>query len=156
MTTIAYKDGVFAYDSRRCSGSTIVDDEFNKCLEANNVMFFITGAVCDAKKLIAGYFGEAVEGIVECAALVFDSGTVALIGWNQDSGVWVDALPIMKPYCIGSGADHAWTALDMGASAVQAVEMAMKRDVSTGGRVRTFKIPGFEPDRAMLDYPVED
>lgn len=156
MTTIAYKDGVFAYDSRRCAGSKIVDNDFEKCIESGGVMFFITGAVCDAKKLIAGYFGEPISGVVECSALAFDSGNVLLLGWQQDEGVWVDNLPIMKPYALGSGSDHAWTAMDMGASAAQAVEMAMKRDTFTGGRVRTFKIPGFEPDRSILDYPVED
>jgi len=43
-------------------------------------------------------------------------------------------------FAIGSGQDHALTAMDCGLSAKEAIKMAAKRDVNTGGRVRTFKI----------------
>ena len=44
------------------------------------------------------------------------------------------------PYAIGSGADHAFTAMDCGCSAKEAVQMAVKRDTCTGGRIRSFKL----------------
>jgi hypothetical protein len=39
-------------------------------------------------------------------------------------------------YAIGCGSDHAITAMDMGATAYQAVQMAAKRDTGTGGTIR--------------------
>lgn len=140
MTTIAYKDGVIAYDSRSCSGTTIIDDDFDKRIEQDGVSFFITGAVCDAPKLMAAYFGQKQESQVECSALVVDDGKLKLVGVDNDSGLWEEVLPPNKPYSIGSGSSHAWTAMDMGATAYQAIGLAMKRDSCTGGNIRTFQI----------------
>ena len=155
MTTIAYKDGVIAYDSRRCSGSTIADDDYEKCIERGGISFWFTGCVADIDDLINVYFGAEPRQNIECTALVWDGETLHICSVSNESGFWREPLSLYKPYAMGSGNYHAWTAMDMGASAAQAVEMAMKRDTYTGGRVRTFKIPGFEPDRAILDYPVE-
>jgi hypothetical protein len=41
------------------------------------------------------------------------------------------------PPHLGSGSDHAMTALDMGATAAESVKMAKTRDISIGGVVRT-------------------
>lgn len=57
MTTIAYKDGVIAYDSRVTRSGTIVSDNAPKCQVVDGVSFFLSGAVCDEKALIAAYFG---------------------------------------------------------------------------------------------------
>ncbi|MNI98876.1 hypothetical protein D3C73_1578140 [compost metagenome] len=45
-----------------------------------------------------------------------------------------------RPYAIGSGTPYAFAAMDMGASAEKAVEMAARRDTSTGGTIRTLRI----------------
>ena len=37
MTTIAYKDGVIAYDSRVTRGDLITDDDCDKCIERDGV-----------------------------------------------------------------------------------------------------------------------
>lgn len=42
-----------------------------------------------------------------------------------------------KYYAIGSGAAHAITAMDCGKSARQAIQMAIKRDHNSGGRIVT-------------------
>lgn len=156
MTTIAYKDGVIAYDSRSCSGSTITDDDYEKCVERNGVLFWVTGCVSDIEDLISIYFGAEPRANIDCTALVWDGETLHKCSVDDNTGLWRETISMYKTLAMGSGYHHAWTAMDMGASAAQAVEMAMKRDTFTGGRVRTFKIPGFEPDRAILDYPVED
>lgn len=41
---------------------------------------------------------------------------------------------------IGNGSPFALTAMDMGSAAAEAVEMAKKRDTSTGGQVRKLVI----------------
>lgn len=51
-----------------------------------------------------------------------------------------------RPFAIGSGRDFALAAMDMGASAKEAVEAAAKRDVYTGGTIRTLII-----DKGMAD-----
>lgn len=53
--------------------------------------------------------------------------------------VWVE-----RPFAIGSGRDFALAAMDMGATAKEAVEMAAKRDVYTGGTIRTVIIDSGE------------
>tara|TARA_R110000796_G_scaffold143647_3_gene260326 strand:- start:411 stop:617 length:207 start_codon:yes stop_codon:yes gene_type:complete len=41
---------------------------------------------------------------------------------------------------LGSGADHAYTAMDCGLSAKEAVKKAAYRDCGTGGRIRSYTI----------------
>lgn len=47
MTTIAYKDGVIAYDSQITRGNTITYDDYEKCVERNGVRLICSGAVSD-------------------------------------------------------------------------------------------------------------
>lgn len=142
MTTVAYKDGVVAFDSRQTAGNTILDDDFDKRRARDGVSFFISGKTGDVPKLMDAWFGAKVEGPVDVTALVVEGGELWLCSWTDGDGLWKVRLPLDKPYSIGSGQDHAWTAMDLGCTAAQAVKMAMKRDVSTGGKVRTFKIKG--------------
>lgn len=140
MTTIAYKDGVIAYDSRICNGSAIQHDDFEKCQERDGVRFVLTGYVCDYSKLVGAWFSEPVVGIVECSALVFDGKSLCYAAYNAEHGLCKTPIWLDRPYVLGSGSDHAMTAMDMGSTAAEAVEMAKKRDASTGGQVRTLVI----------------
>jgi 20S proteasome alpha/beta subunit len=74
MTTIAYKDGIIAYDSRAVKGDVIMDDDFDKCEEYNNHYFFYTGDPCDIDMLIHKYFGEEInKEEINCEVIVVDS-----------------------------------------------------------------------------------
>jgi ATP-dependent protease HslVU (ClpYQ) peptidase subunit len=145
MTTIAYKDGVIAYDSRETLGSTIMDDDCEKCQTSGGVQFLCTGSTPDYPALIAGYFGEVVTGSVEASGLAIDDGVLSLIGHDRKTGFWKDQLRLDNPFAIGSGSHFALTAMDMGATAAEAVEMAKKRDTSTGGLVRTLIVASDQP-----------
>lgn len=140
MTTIAYKDGVVAYDSRCTRGTTILDDDANKLHVVKEVSFLCTGATCDFAALIDGFFGNDAPNAVEASALAWDGTTLWLVGHDDKTGAWKDALELDRPHTIGSGANHALTAMDMGANAYKAVEMAAKRDTSTGGKIKTLII----------------
>lgn len=140
MTTIAYKDGVIAYDSRICSGSSITHDDFEKCQEVKGIKFVLSGYVCDYSKLIGAWFGEPVTSLVEAAAMAFDGAALWYVAYDEKEGLCKTPIWLERPYVIGSGSDHAVTAMDMGATAVEAVEMAKKRDTSTGGQVRTLVV----------------
>jgi ATP-dependent protease HslVU (ClpYQ) peptidase subunit len=69
-----------------------------------------------------------------------DSGALVLIGHDKKTGFWKDRLRPDNAFALGSGSHFALTAMDMGATAAEAVEMAKKRDTSTGGLVRTLVI----------------
>lgn len=135
MTTIAYKDGVIAYDSRQVRNGSIVSDACSKCEVVNGVMFFLSGAVCDEKALIAAYFGKPSKDPVESSGFVVDGGNLLLVGHCDKTGVWRQSLDRANPDAIGSGSPYAMAAMDMGATAEEAVRAAMKRDIYTGGEV---------------------
>lgn len=140
MTTIAYKNGIIAYDSRRCAGDTIVDDDYEKRVDSDGATFFFTGAVAEIPEFILVYFGGQPRAALDGTAMVVDGGKVWLASIDKEIGFWKEEVYAEKPYAIGSGAMSAWTAMDMGASAEHAVKMAKKRDKCTGGRVRTFEV----------------
>ncbi|MEC4239138.1 proteasome subunit beta [Pseudomonas sp. DSV-1] len=136
MTTIAYKDGVIAYDSRQTRNDRIVSDNASKCQVVSGVSFFLSGAVCDEKALIAAYFGTPSPVPVECSGYVVDDGNLMMVGHDDKTGIWKQELELSNPDAIGSGASYALAAMDMGASAEGAVRAAMKRDIYTGGTIR--------------------
>ena len=142
MTTIAYKDGVIAYDGRQTRNDRIVSDSAAKCQVVDGVSFFLSGAVCDEKALIAAYFGTASPVPVECSGYVVDSGKLLMVGHDDKTGIWKQELDPCSHDAIGSGSAYALAAMDMGASAEYAVKAAMKRDIYTGGEVRLFRWTG--------------
>lgn len=142
MTTIAYKNGVIAHDTRQTRNGTIVSDECSKCQVVEGVSFFLSGAVCDEAALIAAYFGTPSQVPVECSGYAVDGGNLLLVGHDDKTGVWRQELDPSNPDAIGSGSAYAIAAMDMGASAEQAVRAAMKRDIYTGGKVVTFRVAG--------------
>jgi len=140
MTTIAYKDGVIAYDGRQTRNDRIVSDSASKCQVVDGVSFFLSGAVCDEKALIAAYFGTPSPVPVECSGYAVDGGKLLMVGHDENTGIWKQELDLANPDAIGSGAQYAIAAMDMGASAEDAVRAAMKRDIYTGGKIRSLRI----------------
>nr|WP_319527788.1 proteasome subunit beta [Pseudomonas laurentiana] len=139
MTTIAYKGGVIAYDSRITRGTIIDYEDYEKLVEVKGIKFVLAGATADFPRLIDAYFGAPVTNI-DASALAVDGETVWCVGHNDTDGLWKFEVLPDRPYAIGSGTTHALTAMDMGANAFQAVEMAAKRDTSTGGKIRTLMV----------------
>ena len=140
MTTIAYKDGIVAYDSRSTSGNMIRSDREDKHRSVGGKHFFSSGPVSDAEDLIALYLGLAAETKdLEGSVLVVDSGK--LFSASIDDGVFFkQPLSLKEPYALGSGTPFAYTAMDLGCDAITAVKMAAKRDMNTGGRTRKYVI----------------
>ena len=88
--------------------------------------------------LIALWFGEEIEITPNAHGLVICDDVLWEIGYEDE---FIKLLFETEGYyAFGSGDLHALTAMDLGASAVEAVEMAMKRDVYTGGEIRTRSI----------------
>jgi 20S proteasome alpha/beta subunit len=143
MTTIAYKDGVIAYDSRVTRGSLIDYDDFEKLVYRDGHRFLFTGSGCDFPALIDEYLGlKLSDKPLEASGVVITNGRLYQIGHDAESGFWIDEVWSERTYAAGSGRDFALAAMDMGATAKEAVELATRRDVYTGGVIRTLVIGG--------------
>jgi len=135
MTTIAVKDGIVAYDSQIVNGSNISTLNFDKHkTDRDGNHYFLSGTVGDYQKFI-----NRIDN-VECSAIFVskDGLTIKEIHYNKNDG-YFDMLP-SETHSIGTGETYAMGAMDAGATAKQAVKIAKKRDLYTGGKIRTFKI----------------
>lgn len=145
MTTIAYKDGKIAYDSRMLRGGKIIDDDHDKhtvaTFQGRTAHFFGSGSVADINKLIEAYVVKDCSEDLNASCLVVEDGEIYEIG--SGDGYW--EVFVTEPCTsIGSGSDHAFTAMDLGLSAENAVHMSIKRDASSGGTVRVFDIESMQ------------
>lgn len=143
MTTIVYRDGVIAYDSRLTAGGLITTDSHDKHLVVQGHHFFWSGAHADVQAFVDWFFGSKPDSVPDLSALVMaPSGQVWVTSCNSTDGLWKAPVPLNRPYAIGSGSPYAWGAMDMGADAIKAVRVAAGRDTGTGGKIRSFKVGG--------------
>ena len=142
MTTIAYRNGIIAYDSRATRGDLIATDNREKRREKNGVIFVLSGRQDHIEAMMSLWFGEEIEIEPNSHGFVIAENVLWEIGYDEDFVKLI--FDPAEYHAFGSGDYHAITAMDMGASAVEAVQMAMKRDVYTGGEIRTIKGVGYE------------
>ena len=136
MTTIAYKDGIIAADGRILdSNQGIVTDRGQKIFIRDGIVFSFAGAVPDWHKFMDSWHDPEKGKNLDMNAFVWDGRVMWYCG-STDAGIWKDQ--VNEPRAIGSGADHAITAMGLGLCAKNAVKMAAKRDSRTGGRILTF------------------
>lgn len=140
MTTIAYRDGVLAADTLCCFGNSR-DGFATKAVKRGPYLAAASGAVAAMGRFLdwvrGGLQGEpppmpdgdhTTFGIIVCpdgSCLTFGPS-----GWERTKA---------DTYAIGSGADYAQGALAMGASAEEAVRIAMQFDVKTGGEITVIR-----------------
>lgn len=141
MTTIAYKDGKLAFDSKVTAGGTHTGfmtkgKKTSKfliagCGSCEDLQAFIdwmdAGGVVADKKL----FGLA-DREVDMAALVVNKKNMVFHYEGRLYPYEVNS----EYHAMGSGADFALGAMASGSSAQQAVRIASKLDTSTGGVVK--------------------
>lgn len=146
MTTIAYRDGTMAADSRgyagncaslgtkskirKCPDGTLVGCSSNKPGQTEAVMaWFMAGA--DLSKVPD--FGAIGP---DFTLLVVRADGTALYG----DGLFHLSGPLTAPFfAVGSGRGPAYGAMEMGASAQRAVEVACLHDVWSGGPIETLQ-----------------
>lgn len=143
MTSIALdKDGLVAYDSRVTVNGTILDDNFNKHIKRNGVHYFICGCPADAEFLISAVEGrqqDSYPDTLDVYAIIYKDGRFCTAGIGSAEGYYFQEERKGCSLAAGSGEKHLLTAMDMGADAKEAVRMAIKRDSSSGGRIRTMQ-----------------
>jgi ATP-dependent protease HslVU (ClpYQ) peptidase subunit len=143
LTTIVYRDGIMAADGRVTLGQLVVTDNCQKIKKlSDGALFALTGDDALWENLIEWL--EACEpdtappqGKDFTAILVDTSGNLTVYEGNTDRFV-----PWYGEYAaFGSGSDVAYGALEMGATAEQAVAAAIRRNTNTGGTIQV-ETPG--------------
>lgn len=141
MTTIAYRDGVLAADTRMTINGCM-DGSQVKIVRRGPVMAAASGTAAMCQRFRDWFTGGMVgdppaaqhEQVSDWSywGLIFHGDTI--LCW-QGPG-WVR---VVAPYfATGSGAEYATGAMAHGATAEEAVRAAMAHDTSTGGEVMVF------------------
>ena len=134
MTTIAYKhkDGIVAFDSRLVAGGIIVTDERYKAKSNGECLFVFSGDVSDFEEFVKDYPNIDPNYHYQVQGALLKNGEVYHV--SNDEGIFSEML-IDFDFAWGSGAEYAYTAMDCGLGAIEAVEKAKLRDIHTGGDV---------------------
>lgn len=135
MTTIAYRDGVMAADSRAYSGSKVPIGEKVKIRRLDDgTLIGASTSTCGAGTWVLDWYEGGCIAKAGDAELLPDKFDLLVV--HPDGRVFIASDhavlsgPLTTPYiAIGSGNEYALGALAHGATAVQAVEAACTLDV---------------------------
>lgn len=141
MTTIAYRDGVMAVDSRGSCSGWKVDDASQKIVRGKDgTIYAWSGDFAGAWPLVQKLLqGEAIEKTPAGTRIVVlpPKGDLTVY---EEAGWFPHPRDLMCAW--GSGFPPALAALYMGASPKRAVEIAAMIDTDTGGPVVVMKSRG--------------
>lgn len=142
LTTIAYRDGVMAADGRVTVGQLIVTDTCHKITKLSDGALF---ALCGDDRLEQALIAwlEACDPEVMppqgkdfTAVLVDTQGVLSTFeGSGDDFVTWGGEYA-----AFGSGQDIAYGAMEMGATADQAVAAAIRRNTHSGGLIQVEQV----------------
>ena len=150
MTTIAVKDGIMVGDGRCSLGSTVIKDDMVKVFWINNHLMggagrarsISTFAQWLQKHTDYTIVNQEVGDLVDLIPPVLqdDEEFTALVLTPDKQVLMYDGNVALNlghdvPASIGSGSVFAIAAMDASASAEDAVKIAMKRDVYSGGEI---------------------
>lgn len=151
MTTIAYKDGVIAYDSQCTRDHVVISTTDNKKHETEKYIYFCAGALDEIVQFIDFHEnGTKYFQVIGVNSFIVDKETNKVFY----SGVANESTPLGEPdlrlwkheinydelNAIGSGWEIAFTAMDLGMSAEEAVIYTATKDIYTGGKINTFSV----------------
>jgi ATP-dependent protease HslVU (ClpYQ) peptidase subunit len=158
MTTIAYRDGVLAADSQVTWGPTVMPCKIKKISRLpNGSLYGFCGTVelgeIMRRSLVeigSAEGGGVLEDRRDLDKEAFEGVIIQPDGETLffENRTWIR---MDVPYlAMGTGKEHAYGALALGASAKQAVKAAVKLDPNSGGRVISLEIP-FEGKRSYVE-----
>ena len=155
MTTIAVKGGVMVGDGRCSLGSTVIKDDMVKVFWINNHLMggagrarsISTFAQWLQKHTDYTIVNQEVGDLVDLIPPVLqdDEEFTALVLTPDRQVLMYDGNVALNlghdvPASIGSGSVFAIAAMDAGSSAEDAVKIAMKRDVYSGGEITAVQL----------------
>lgn len=139
MTTIAYRDGIIAYDSLITCQGVVAYKNYDKSRFVDGVRFFIAGAIPDFDILINDWFSTKSKGVSGSALVVDGDNDIYECSYSQGK-MWKEKLIKDNYMAIGSGWQFALMAMDLGLSAEDAVKKASERCIYTGGEVNVYRV----------------
>ena len=137
MTTIVYSNNEMAWDSRITAGGKITTDNAQKRYTVAGRTFWCAGTVGDMQEFCDSFESRRVGRELDVQAFVLDAGKLFISATEEDR-IWTS--PVVDSRAIGSGCEHAITAIDCGKTPAEAIKLAAKRDTYTGGKIRTQKL----------------
>jgi len=155
LTTIAVKDGIMVGDGRCSLGSTVIKDDMVKVFWVNNHLMggagrarsISTFAQWLQKHTDYTIVNQEVGDLVDLIPPVLqdDEEFTALVLTPDKQVLMYDGNVALNlghdvQASIGSGSVFALAAMDAGASAEDAVKIAMKRDVYSGGEITVVQL----------------
>lgn len=145
MSTVAYRGGVLAADSRAYGGKYAATPGAKRKLYRlpdGSILGVVSGIVGFSERFAAWLESGAVPDKFGDGEQAFKA---LLVRPSCKVFLYVDSLYPSGPidsefYAVGSGDDYALGAMACGCSAVQAVEIAARFDPHTGGEVLELKV----------------
>lgn len=138
MTTIAYRDGVLAADTLSSSSGTVAGYQ-TKIYRERGLLLGGAGSVAAFER-----FRDWIRsGMAGDCPLQKDIGNMFVITPDGRCTMWCDDGPFRITadfWALGSGELLALGAMEVGASAAEAVRAAIKHDTRSGGDVTTLRL----------------
>jgi len=142
MTTIAFNDKEFAYDSRVTADGIVLTDEDEKAVQIEGAYYIGVGIAYEIDKLISAHLGKEdipEDFSPECLVYKVVKGEGVYQIGVHDEGIYCH-LTKYGNYSCGTGEHFALAAMDLGKSPKEAVEYAKTRCIYTGGKVKVIKL----------------
>ncbi|AUR94148.1 nucleophile aminohydrolase [Vibrio phage 1.193.O._10N.286.52.C6] len=154
MTTITYRAGVMCSDSQATRGDFIDNKNTTKVYEVGGSLIGISGNAISAKKFV-DWFADMTEHSTAQEAFPHVNVTLpeklveedfhALVVYPDQTAYEFfgcdNVIECSEEYAaVGSGMLYALCAMDAGADAEEAVKVAIKRDVYSGGEIQKFTL----------------
>ena len=148
MTTIAFKDDIIAFDSQITCGDTLAgycNDKVVKIVLPNKIVYVCAAGNASACTALINWaytnFDPEQKPRVESNSEVLQGLIIEDTGKVFCIDIGFSPYLIKAPFLtIGCGGNIALGAMAAGASALEAVKIASKWDVNTGGKIHHFKI----------------
>lgn len=141
MTTIAYDyaNKKISVESRLSEETRIITDNDTKFIIIDGVTYLTSGLTSDVEIMVNFIEGKEVkfDHDLECSLFEIKDGDVYQHSYYQNRFI---RERLDFNYTYGSGSAFAKAALDLGLSSEQAVELAIKNDIYSGGKIHTFEV----------------
>lgn len=150
MTTIAYKDGIIAWDGLITSGNRKIGDDHRKVYSVNkqvlgyDVIYIGLSGCSSAKHFLIGeelsYKTKVPDNLYfNAIAVTYNGGVIYLDSEEGEDILHINFID-SDFASVGSGSEFAMGAMKFGASASEAVLIASELDISTGGTISSLKL----------------
>ena len=138
MTIIVWRNGIIAADSQTTNG--VLAGKTKKLFKLKNAAIGFAGLLTDGLKLIEFLKSDEdkpPELSEDFESLMMDLRTGKCAYYDRT----LIAIKIMDKFeTIGTGSELAIGAMEHGATAIEAVRVAIKRDINSGGRVAVIRM----------------